>query len=226
MVTARTFELKPVEPAKSRCLSVSDVPWDSYEMIGAAFFNRSNLRITYDRGSLEIMTLSPEHERLRYFFARMVEIITEERGVDHFPFGSTTYKHEQYDRGIEPDHCYYLYDLERVQDLLRIDLNKDPVPDFAIEIDITHSSIDRMGIYAKLGIPELWRWDGANLLAYRLQSDGNYLEFQVSSLFIPDFPVAELNPFVDLALSISSHQFTRKFRAWLKQYLADRGLAS
>jgi Uma2 family endonuclease len=202
------------------------VSWDAYEKIGEAFLNRANIRLTYDRRNLEIMTLSPEHERLRCLLGLMVTVLAEELNIPCIAFGSTTYKQQEAERGLEPDQCFYFTNLERVRHLQRLDLTRDPVPELAIEVDITSSSMDRMGIYARLGIPEVWRWDGTGFTANNLQSDGHYLESPFSSMFISNFQLSELTPFLEYAWRTDDITGIRHFRRWLQQYIADRGLTS
>ena len=43
-------------------------------------------------------------------------------------------------RGLEPDQCYYIQNEGKVWGKDHIDLQIDPPPDLAIEIDITSSS--------------------------------------------------------------------------------------
>jgi Uma2 family endonuclease len=49
------------------------------------------LRMTYDRGTLEIMTLSSEHERWKHLLRRLVEALSEELRIEIAGFGSMTY---------------------------------------------------------------------------------------------------------------------------------------
>jgi Uma2 family endonuclease len=121
------------------------------------------LRITYDRGALEIMTLSPEHERLKHLLGYFILILVEELGWNMAGFGSMTFKRKRHQRGLEPDECYWIENELAVRGKDRIDLRRDPPPDLVIEIDWTHSSLDRLAIFAILGVPEVWRFDGKDV---------------------------------------------------------------
>lgn len=212
----------PVSPTQHVVLH--NVRWADYEMIGLALRDRPNLRLTYDRGALEIMTLSPEHERLKAYFFTFVELLCLELNIGMVPFGSTTYRQQEGERGIEPDQCFYFTNLERVRNLDRVDLTRDPVPDFAIEIDITSSSLNRLEIYARLGIQEVWRWEQAGMLVYTLGTDGQYVQQDTSSLLIPNFDPRELLPFVEIARRENHTAMMRAFMTWVRQIVADRGL--
>jgi Uma2 family endonuclease len=134
------------------------VSWKTYECLLADYADRAGPRFTYDRGVLEIMSPLPVHERRNRLVARLVETVLEEWGVGYENLGSTTFRSEALERGVEPDTCFYLGDLERVADLERVDLAAgDPAPDLVIEVDITHGSVDKLPIFAAFGVPEVWR---------------------------------------------------------------------
>ena len=120
------------------------------------------------------MSPSSMHERYNCLFRRMIETLTEELAIPIKGAGSTTFKREDLERGLEPDSCFYLANERRIRGKRELDLTIDPPPDLAIEIDITSSSLDRQGIYAALGVPEIWRFDGESLRVYQLQPDGTY----------------------------------------------------
>jgi Uma2 family endonuclease len=195
-------------------LVLDNVDWPAYEAIGEALLNRANIRLTYDRGSLEIMTLSPEHERLKVLLGCCVLVLADETGVRLGGFGSTTYKSELIKRGLEPDQCYYHKNLARMRGVKRLDLTRDPPPDVAIEIDVTNSSVNRMDLYAKLGVPELWRFEDEKLRVYQLAAD-RYEPIDHSPTF-PNVPVGDLVPFLAIGLNEDDTTMIRAVRAWVR----------
>jgi Uma2 family endonuclease len=205
-----------VEPG--RCVLIENVDWQAYEAIGEAFRDRANIRLTYDRGRLEIMTLSQEHERFKYLIGRLIDVVAEEAGVRVEGFGSTTYKRDVLERGLEPDQCYYHRNFDRVRGLRRIDLNCDPPPGLAVEVDITRSSLDRMGIYERLGIPELWRLEGDVIRVYLLNAEGRYGPADRGPTF-PAIPVTELAPFLQIGFTDGSASMVQALRAWVHNLL-------
>lgn len=207
-------------------LVLHHVSYASYVAMADAIMDRPNVRFTYDRGALEIMTLSPEHERLKYLLGRLIDTLAEELNVRIGGFGSTTYRRQEAERGLEPDQCYYMTNLHRVRRKTRIDLAVDPPPDLAIEIDVTNSSVDRLEVYAGLNIPEVWRWMGESISVFRLNPAGGYDEGATSSAFVPELPVADLVRFVRIGESEDDTEMVRAFRAWVRQFLADHGLTS
>lgn len=137
-------------------------------------------RFTYDRGEMEIVSPSPEHEAYNRSIALLVESVAEELGIDVYDLGSTTFRREDIERGFEPDSCFYIQNEEQVRGKYRIDLSVDPPPDLVIKVDITSPSINKLPIYARLEVPEVWRYDGKKLEILKLEDDG-YVEVSESA---------------------------------------------
>src|SRR3954454_19090485 len=150
------------------------VGWEGYERMLELVGDRP-IRLTYDRGDLELMVPSHDHERYKSLLGRLIETLTLELDLPCDAAGSTTWRKQLEDRGLEPDECYYLANAERVSGR-KIDLEVDPPPDLAIEVEISRSALDRMGIYAALGVPEVWRFDGETLRVAQLRADGTYAD--------------------------------------------------
>jgi Uma2 family endonuclease len=188
------------------------VTWQEYNKLLEVAGER-RIRLTYDRGTLEIMTRSGPHEwwkeRLNWFI-RLIGIVLR---LDVQPYGSVSQRREDLARGLEPDECFYIGKPARVRGPRNIDLTQDPAPDLAIEIDISRSSLDRMSIYAALGIPEVWRFDGELLRVYLRQPDGSYQESRVSRIF-PLLPLPEFAQLLLQSQSLSDMEVHDAFPAW------------
>jgi Uma2 family endonuclease len=197
------------------------VGWDGYETMLELVGNRP-IRLTYDRGNLELMSPSHEHERFNCLSRRLIETLTEKLGIPIRSCGSTTFRRRDLDRGLEPDACYYLAHLAEVRGKKHLDLTVDPPPDLAIEIDITSSPLDRQGIYAALGVPEIWRFDGTTLRIIRRQADGSYAPCAHS----PSFPFLPPEDFVRRLLqgeeADDDTDWGRSVREWVRDELAPR----
>jgi Uma2 family endonuclease len=200
-------------PAEQRFL-LRNVSWRTYEAFLAELGDRP-VRLTYDQGNLELMSPSRDHEKCKSLLGRMVEILTEELNVAIESGGSTTLRREMLDRGLEPDECYYIQHESLIRGRREIDLTIDPPPDLAIEIDITKSSLNRMGIYAALRVPEVWRFDGAILTVYALGGDGQYSPCDRSPTF-PFLPLGEVARFLALRDTMDETTWARSFRAWVR----------
>jgi len=200
-------------PAETRVI-LYGVSWSTYQALLADLGDHRG-RLTYDRGTLEIMSPSEEHEGRKRLIGRFIEVFTEERNIDIKSMSSTTLQSELKERGHEPDESYYIQNEPVVRGKL-VDLNRDPPPDLAIEIDVRRSGIDRMGLYAALGVPEVWVHDGKALGVHLLKEDGHY-EVSETSAALPQLTMAELMRFLDLHGSLSETALVRSFRAWVRE---------
>ena len=192
------------------------VAWPTYVRMLRLLADRPGVRLTYDRGTLELMTLSHEHENQSYLLARLVDALTEELNLPVKGGRSTTFRRRQKQRGLEPDNCWWIVSEPLVRGTTKIDLRRDPPPDLALEIDITPSSLNRMAIYAALRVPEVWRWDGQSLIGYLLGSDGRYTVSTISRA-IPGLTVADLAQFLSLQGKMDENAIVRQVRAWVRQ---------
>lgn len=196
-------------------LLLHNVEWADYEALLTAL-ERHHLRTTYDRGNMEFMTLSPEHERYRGMLHLFLQVLTEELGIRQIPLGMTTCRRQDLERGLEPDDCFYIKNWETARSKKRLDLSIDPPPDLAIEIDITRSSLKRMAIYAKLRVGEVWRFDGKTLRIHLLDRKGKYQAAAASPTF-PTVPLESLVQFLKDGMDQDEASVGRAFRAWVRK---------
>jgi Uma2 family endonuclease len=190
-----------------------NIDWSRYRSLADAL-GEVHVRLTYDRGKLELMTLSHGHERWSNLLGRFVEVLTEELEMPCQSGGSTTLDREDLERGLEPDQCYYIEHETAVRNKDDIDLGIDPPPDLVIEVDVSRSSLSRMDIYAALGVPEVWRFDGTSLHVYRL-AEGRYVEGDHSPHF-PHLPLAEVHSFLLRRNTMDETSLIRAFRQWVR----------
>ena len=190
------------------------IRWETYQALALDLSENASQKLAYDQGILEIMTPLPEHEVNKRFLGRIVETTTEVLGLEVCSLGSTTWSREDLQRGIEPDESYYITNESLIRGKLDFDLNKDPAPDLAIEVDITSSSLDRLNIYASLGIGEVWRFNGKDLLIYVLQ-DGAY-QIQERSQVLPVLTNSDMLKFLQKRGKIGENTLLRELRQWLQ----------
>jgi Uma2 family endonuclease len=163
----------------------------------------------------EITIPSGDHERYNRAVALLVEVLAEELNIDVDNLGSTTFRREDIERGFEPDSCFYIQNADKVRGKARIDLTTDPGPDLVIEIDITSGSLDKFPIYAQVGVPEIWRFDGTDLNIFRLES-GDYVALEASTAF-PFITSEVLTDFVRKIESLKRTEWLRILRAWINE---------
>ena len=206
----------PRPTPESQRLILNHVRWHSYVAIGALLSDRPCLRMTYDRGTLEFMTTSPQHEIYKKRLGRLIETLAEECNLRIASAGNMTFQNEELERGLEPDDCYWIAHEANMRARLAWDAKLDPPPDLVVEIEISRSAVDRMGVYAALGVPEVWRCDGVTLRANLLQPDGGWLESEYSPTF-PKIPLTDIVPFLQPSEAVDYLSMVRAFRAWVDE---------
>lgn len=157
------------------------VPWSHYEVELALRGESSLPRMAYLQGALEIMSPSRDHERIKSYIGRLIEAYALEAGLDLSPYGQWTLKKAPREAGLEADECY----------IMGADQDK-PAPDLAIEVVWTSGGIDKLEIYRRLGIGEVWFWRDDAIRVYVLAGD-RYEEAERSKVL----------PGIDLALVAS-----------------------
>ena len=189
--------------------------WQSYLQILQLLGNNRAARFTYDRGTLEITMPLEEHE----FAARLIElfirILVVELGLKIKTMGSTTLSREDLERSSEPDNGYYIQNQPFVAGR-KVDLTRDPPPDLIVEVDITHTDVNKFALYSSMGVPEFWRYNGRILRIYQLQM-GEYVELETSPTF-PLISKAKLYEFLEQA-QIDEVAAEKAFRTWVHQLL-------
>lgn len=201
-MTTALLNLPSSLPAPEQRLTLAGVTWQQYDALVALFMNQfPALRMTYLEGTLELMTTSPEHERLKTILARLIEAFAEELDMDLNGYGSATFRKEAAARGLEPDECYCLGTLHEV-------------PDIALEVVLTSGGIDKLQVYQGLGVQEVWFWQDGTLHLYGLKVDGAGYEPLSQSCLLPRLDATLLPQFVDMP---SQTQAVKAYRQALQR---------
>ena len=187
--------------------------WQAYEQILQALGEHRSSRLTFDCGTLEITMPLEEHEFLRTMIGLFIRILVEETGRKLKTMGSTTLNYPNLNRGAEPDEAYYIPNQALVAGR-KVDLRRDPPPDLVVEVDITHTDIDKLNLYASMGVPEFWRYNGQVLQIYQLQAQ-QYTEIE-NSLILPDVPKARLYEFL-VQCQNDEVEASKALRAWVQE---------
>ena len=190
------------------------VSWREYGRMLRALAERPSVRLTYDRGALELTTLSLEHESLVRFFSLLILAVTLELGLPLKGGGSMAFRRRR--RGLEPDECFWIANEPSVRGKEKIDPDVDPLPDLALEVDISYSTLDRMRIYAALRVPEVWRYDGRALVFHVLAADGRYTG-AAHSKAMPQVASGDLIGLLALRGSMDENALFRHFQNWARQ---------
>lgn len=162
-------------------VSVNGLTWEAYQQILHALPNSRAVRLTYDQGTLEIAMPLEDHEFALRLIERFIVILVAAMGLKIKTMGSTTMDRQDLDRGSEPDCAYYIQN-QAVVAGRKVDFSQDPPPDLVVEVDITNSDIAKDRLYASMGVPEFWRYNGQVWRIFQLQSEA-YQELDRSPTF-------------------------------------------
>lgn len=194
-----------------------ELSWATYETLLSEIEGNRRLYLTYDQGNLEIMSPSHKHEGPKRLIGRMVELFTLELGIPIKSAGSTTFKRKLFKKGFEPDECYYLQHEELVRSKEDLDLNVDPPPDLAIEMEVTKRIIKRMPIYAALGFPEIWQCRRGKIRVHLLDANGKYVAGRASAC-LPRLPIEKVEEFLAASGQKDETTWMRSFREWVRTF--------
>ncbi|MCT7986310.1 Uma2 family endonuclease [Laspinema sp. A4] len=210
---------KTKAPTPGRVL-LQNITWETYERLLNEIGDHRNIRLHYDRGLLEIMTPLFEHENPKRILEKFVDALADVLNIEIVSAGSTTLNRPDLARSSEPDSGFYIQNEPQIKGKRTIDLKIDPPPDLVIEIEVTSSSINREGIYAAMGVPEIWRCDRGEVKFLQLQS-GNYVETE-HSLAFPVLPVTEVAKFLEQSQTVGETTLLKAFRTWVKEQIQSK----
>lgn len=195
---------------------LDQISWQEFEEILEDLGEHRHSHITYYQGVLEFRMPLPGHERTKVLISHLLVVLLEELGLEWESPGSTTFKSRPMQAGIEPDDCFYIDNYQAMVGKQRLNLDVDPVPDLAIEVDFT--SITQVSAYEALGIPEIWRYEDGKL-EISLLEEGKYINSLMSKAF-PSIPIIEgISLCLKKSQVIPMSALRREFRQWLQEYI-------
>ena len=171
--------------------------------------------MTFDEGVLELMSPRRQHENIGSLIGRLVETYTEVLNIEIQTVASTTFKRKDLQKAFEADESYYIEHAEQIRPKEEVDLTIDPPPDLVIEVEITSSAIQKLKLFAAMGVPEVWRHDGEHLEMFVLE-DRSYVPIETSHA-LPGLTVDLINSLVEQRFSLGETAIMRKFRKSLSQ---------
>ncbi|MEM9539042.1 MAG: Uma2 family endonuclease [Cyanobacteria bacterium P01_E01_bin.42] len=184
-------------PERDRCLTFYEISWTQFQSIEVAFENVAGIRFIYLDGILDIMTLSPEHEEYKSTIALLIEAYLREAGIRFYVKGSPTLGSEEQQARKEPDESYNIE-------------TKKAMPDLAIEVTFTSGGVDKLKLYQRLGVGEVWFWEDGVLNIYVLRE--KYEEVEQSEL-LPDLDLELLKRYITYHDQYDAvREFTRALR--------------
>jgi Uma2 family endonuclease len=165
------------------------VDWSFYEKLVDSVPEGANLHVDFDGKDLEIVSHGPWHAIVQSSLAYFVGLVAGAMRIPFRGLGSTTWKRPEIQRGLEADQCFFFLP-EKLEHCAaaRVRRSNDvadyPNPDLAMEVDLTPPQVDRAGIYAALGVTEVWRLDDDQVIIEWLTPAGTYAAVESSS-FLP-----------------------------------------
>ena len=196
-------------------LIMHGVGWDFYEEILKEFEDSNALHFAYDNGVLEIETPTEIHESISDALLILITTICFGLKIGVRSCGSTTYRQRLKAKGVEPDKSLYIQNEAKIRGNFKFDLSVDPPPDVVIEVDITSPSLDKMPIYAALGVPEVWLYKGEAVKFLRLDA-GEYQEVEFS-IALPILSSAKATEFLNQGLVEDPAVWTQEVYKWARE---------
>ncbi|MGH9755320.1 MAG: Uma2 family endonuclease [Blastocatellia bacterium] len=205
---------KPATGAEQRLL-LQGVSWETYDQLLHAFDERHLVHLTYYHGALEIMTVSLEHEKCKGIIGDIIKLIAGEMEIDYVSSAQTTFRLEYKAGGFEGDDSFYFSYLDQIRQMDKIDLSKDPAPGLVIEVDISKPSINKLPLFADLGISEVWRFHKGGLKILRL-SNGEFFEAE-DSAFLPGVTAQAVSELISASQSLPAYRWQRRVREYAQR---------
>jgi Uma2 family endonuclease len=196
------------------CVVLSRVSWETYERLLADDEERRVPRMTYDQGVLELVTPSRPHDVDAATITRIVDIVSAYLGVPVRSTATTTYRRQDLERGFEADASFYIQREERIRGQREVDLLVDPPPDLVLEMEMSRSALDKLALFAAMGIPEVWRCDGEHVTIFLLD-EGRYRESPTSSA-LPVLTSETLTRFLQLSRTMLSPEWFQAVSDWAR----------
>lgn len=160
------------------------VPWSEYLRRYKRKGEKHHPKLAYLEGTLEVMSPSNEHEVIAQLINRMVDLYRLARDQPYLATGSWTIKSARYRVAVEPD-CSFIFE----------DLEQETRPDLAVEVQWTYGGLEKLEIYRKLGVPEVWFWKDRQIEIYVLGRAG--YRRRARSKFLPEIDLEDICKFAE-----------------------------
>ena len=205
----------PVLNTGDQSVVLRGIQWETYERLLADHGDQSGTRLNYDCGTLEIMAPSSRHEITKETISLLFQLLAKEAGIDALAAGSTTFCRPEALKGFEPDACFYVRNTASIRAKEKIDLSVDPPPDVVIEIEVTHSVMDKLSLFADAGVPEVWLYveDRIEILKF---SSSSYIKSSESSA-LPGATGSVLTEFLRTSRDMPSPRWIDSVSDWARK---------
>lgn len=192
------------------------IRWETYDALCRDMRDVRVPRMTYDQGRLELMSPSFPHEAYREFLSQMIRVWAYEHGIRFVAAGAATQRRYDVEKGAEPDASFYFANERHMRGRLDFDQTTDPPPDLVVEIDVSANSIEKLPVYAALGIPEVWLYNGESLRLHGNRDTAGYQPLDVSTA-LPGFPQERISHWLELWRQLGEQACLDAFREAIRE---------
>lgn len=204
--------------AEQQCVLLEGISWETFERLLDELGDNRAARLAYDRGKLEIMSPLSPHEDIKELLSDIANCLTKAMRVDFAKMGSTTFKREELGQGFEPDQCFYIQRYAAIRGKKDpLDLTEDPAPDLVIEVDLTHRSLNKLPIYAALGVYEVWRYAQGEMLMYHCEA--REAQAATTSRLFLGLHVRDIQTFLDLRGTMIKPDWEDHITQWATEHI-------
>jgi Uma2 family endonuclease len=212
----------PVDALGDERFLIPGLTWESYVAINNAVVERPGVRMIYCDGTLTLLTESRKHGRSSRRLYLLAVAPAEELAIPWEEAGSTTYRRRRKKGGVEGDETFYFGPhAEIMKGSKDVDLETQPPPDLAIEVEVSHSADDAVIVWGRLGVPEVWRFDPIawECSFWKRRRNGTYARVDRSVAFpmlMPDDVIEQMR----LADELGSAEWHTGLRRWARKVIA------
>jgi Uma2 family endonuclease len=210
-----TFVSPPSEPS-DQLVVLRQLSWDLYERINDELGEGRNPRMIFCDGRLTIVVTSRRHDWFAERLGQLVVALAEVLMIPWEDAGQATFRRQEMNAGLEGDKTFYLGEHAKLmKGPQNIDLNVQPPPDLAIEVEVSHSANAALEAWGRLGVPEIWTFDPvADEFRFWLRhEDGSYSVAEHGSAF-PNLSAGDVLDQMRLAAELGASEWHIRIRSW------------
>jgi Uma2 family endonuclease len=218
-----TFATVPAEPGEEQVV-LRPVSWDAYEKLNDDLGDGRNPRMIYCDGRLTIMVTSRNHD---WYAERLGQLIVALASALRIPWedaGQATFRRKDMDAGLEGDKTFYLAEHAKLMKGPRnIDLDVQPPPDLALEVEVTHPADSAMVAWGRLGVPEVWRFDPVQeQFGFWLRCENESYALSERSLAFPLLTAQDVLDQIRLAEQLGASDWHDQLGDWTRSVILPR----
>ena len=216
MSTVLDLSLKEIAlKSLNKKIVVQNIDWNLFNRISTIYNDCDFLRLSFNDNFVEIDAANKYWEKPFALLSDLVKFTCEETKTDYIEVGQTVLRDINKAKSVQTLGGFYIQNKLRLKDLLKNDSTTVVSPDLVIEVDVTSPSLDKMPIYAALGVPEVWLYKGERVEFYQLFRE-NYQKIE-NSIALPVLSSAAANQFLQKGLIQSSSVWIKSIREWANE---------